>query len=406
MKALTFLGTGSYQQVTYVWENSACQTNLFPVAVAQIFAADPIVVFVTPEVKGHKNFTDLVCALGNRVQAVDIPSGKSESELWEIFQKCVESVNEGEEILLDITHAFRSLPLIVFTVAAFLRQVKNVTIRHIVYGAFEAKDANNQAPIFDLTPLLDLLDWLSGAEFFIKRGDASLLGEKLTAVHGKAWRQRGSLDLPTKLSRLGTCLKELSLSLHLGRPIEVMERSHSLLHLVDQVAPEVERWARPFAIILNKIRTEAEELAYASPTTLSEDNLRKQLKIIEYLIGKGQIAPALLLEREWIVSWVVYHSQRDRWLDEKVRSEAEKAPNTARQRLEGAVTQVPSWFEQLPSRDLVTRVWSKIVELRNDLAHCGMRTPHVDSRALVRRAKDVLSEFRQLANSLSCQHTT
>ncbi|MGQ9462826.1 MAG: CRISPR-associated DxTHG motif protein, partial [Candidatus Fervidibacter sp.] len=71
-------------------------------------------------------------------------------------------------------HAFRSLPLIVFTVAVYLRRTKNVTIRHIVYGAYEAREPfrdppqpEDQAQIFDLTPLLDLLDWLSRAEVLL-----------------------------------------------------------------------------------------------------------------------------------------------------------------------------------------------------------------------------------------------
>jgi len=56
---------------------------------------------------------------------------------------------------------------------------KGVTIGRIVYGVYEARDEDNRAPFFDLTLLLDLLDWLSGAEFFLQRSDATLLVERL-----------------------------------------------------------------------------------------------------------------------------------------------------------------------------------------------------------------------------------
>jgi CRISPR-associated DxTHG motif protein len=45
---------------------------------------------------------------------VDIPEGRSEQELWEIFDRVASAVDEGDTILLDITHAFRSIPMIVF----------------------------------------------------------------------------------------------------------------------------------------------------------------------------------------------------------------------------------------------------------------------------------------------------
>jgi CRISPR-associated DxTHG motif protein len=62
--------------------------------------------------------------LGHRVEWVDIPEGRSEQELWEIFDRVASAVDEGDTILLDITHAFRSIPMIVFAVAAYLRRTK------------------------------------------------------------------------------------------------------------------------------------------------------------------------------------------------------------------------------------------------------------------------------------------
>ena len=129
MKALSFLGTGDYKTVTFVWESSEglteVQTRLFPEAVARIFRPDRLLVLITPQVKGHENFRRLQECLGKLVQPIEIPEGKSEAELWDIFARCADYVTEGDEILLDVTHAFRSLPLLVFTVAAYLRRTKD-----------------------------------------------------------------------------------------------------------------------------------------------------------------------------------------------------------------------------------------------------------------------------------------
>ncbi|MFA0774632.1 MAG: hypothetical protein THHGLFOP_000128, partial [Candidatus Fervidibacter sp.] len=281
MKAFTFLGTGDYQAVTYYWSDAEgerkCQTHLFPEAVARIFEPEKVLVFVTPsardyrppkgercaccdqilsEPKEEKTYCDVLRErLGDQVEFVEIPEGRSEQELWEIFDRVASVVSEGETILLDITHAFRSIPMVVFAIAAYLRRTKGVKIERIVYGAFEAQDGNKRAPIFDLTPLLDLLDWLSGAEFFLWRSDATLLAERLRTVHQQAWQTRSGEDLPRRLQSVASKLHSFSQALHLARPRDVMRHAHELLPMLTETASEAERWAKPFAVILEQIRS-------------------------------------------------------------------------------------------------------------------------------------------------------
>jgi len=173
MLAVSFLGKGPYQKVTYTWQSQECTTDLFPEAVVRIFGPERLLVFVTEEVKRHENFRALQERLSNKLQPIGIPSGRSVEELWAVFERCAEAVPEDAEVLLDITHAFRSLPLIVFAVAAYLRRTKRVVIRHIVYRAYEARQPLREPPQpEDRAPVFDLMDWLSGAEAWQARGDA------------------------------------------------------------------------------------------------------------------------------------------------------------------------------------------------------------------------------------------
>ena len=111
--------------------------------------------------------------LGSQFCTKDIPNGNSTTELWEIFNVCENAVDEEDEIILDITHAFRSLPLLTFTVSAYLRQVKQVKLKRVIYGAFEAQDkVRNETPIFDLTPFVALLNWTNAVNIFQRSGDA------------------------------------------------------------------------------------------------------------------------------------------------------------------------------------------------------------------------------------------
>jgi hypothetical protein len=54
MKALTFLGAGRYETVTYVWEERSHTTRLFPEALARIFEPEKVIVFVTETAKNYR----------------------------------------------------------------------------------------------------------------------------------------------------------------------------------------------------------------------------------------------------------------------------------------------------------------------------------------------------------------
>ena len=101
--------------------------------------------------------------------AIKMPEGKSKDEIWQIFNALFDCVNEGDEIWLDVTHGYRSIPMLVLTAVPYLRLLKKAEIRSITYGAYEAKDKeNNIVPIFDLTDFVGLMDWTNAAGNFVR----------------------------------------------------------------------------------------------------------------------------------------------------------------------------------------------------------------------------------------------
>ncbi|MCS7158706.1 MAG: TIGR02221 family CRISPR-associated protein, partial [Blastocatellia bacterium] len=157
MKALTFVGLGKYETAQYGYAGRIVESNLFPVALYEFFQPDQMIVFVTEQSRAR--YWDELCQkLAGKIEPepVEIPWGSDPDELWTIFDRVVERVSEREEVLFDITHGFRSLPFVVFLAIAYLRAVKNVSVRGVVYGAFEAKDSEGRAPVFDLSPFLSL----------------------------------------------------------------------------------------------------------------------------------------------------------------------------------------------------------------------------------------------------------
>ena len=85
----------------------------------------------------------------NGSKCILVKKGESEEELWEIFNKLleiVEDLEEDDEVYFDITHLFRSHSVMSFIIAEFMKAFKNVKIDGVFYAMLK-KDANSL--IFD-----------------------------------------------------------------------------------------------------------------------------------------------------------------------------------------------------------------------------------------------------------------
>lgn len=91
-------------------------------------------------------------------------------------------LNSGDELYIDITHSFRSIPLYMMNLLIYMKNVskKKITIKHISYGMFEAKSENGEkTPIIDISDILAINDWLVGAYSFREFGNAYKINELL-----------------------------------------------------------------------------------------------------------------------------------------------------------------------------------------------------------------------------------
>ena len=217
---ITFLGTNPYLECSYYFNNPI--TENYPTRFVQISLIrhlvlseklgeeSEILILATNEAQ-QRNWQDSVDREGNLllglekhlqqlrnhleqqnkklppIRLVNIPEGKREEELWEIFNTIASEIQDGDHLFFDITHSFRSLPMLALVALNYLRVVKNVIIEKIYYGAFETlgpipqvkamKREDRNAPIFDLTPFVDLLQWTTAADHFIRTGNTLLMTE-------------------------------------------------------------------------------------------------------------------------------------------------------------------------------------------------------------------------------------
>jgi len=210
---LTFLGTNNYIECNYVVPETdfRCdkvrfvQEATLKLACADWDAAARGYVFTTVEAEaknwlddGHydaKTKTNPVCeGLEKRLAAlslpfpitrVPIPDGNSTEELWKIFMTVYDCIEEGDKIFFDITHAFRSIPMLAIVLLNYAKVLKGIQIGGVHYGAFEKlgpawkvkemSPEQRDAPILDLAVLDSLMDWTVGIDRFTKSGDPEMI---------------------------------------------------------------------------------------------------------------------------------------------------------------------------------------------------------------------------------------
>ena len=111
-------------------------------------------------------------------QDIAIPDGKDSEQMWEIFEVIFDELQEGDELYLDITNSFRYLPMLLVVLVNYAKLLKNVKVKAIFYGNYEARDKeNNIAPIMDLLPLSVLQDWTLAASDYLRYGQVEKLFE-------------------------------------------------------------------------------------------------------------------------------------------------------------------------------------------------------------------------------------
>ena len=118
-----------------------------------------------------------------KIKGIVIKYGVDNKENLENFHSIIEiekEIEDGDEIFIDVTHSFRSMSFWLFLIMTYLRDVsnKNIDIKNITYGMFEAPNEKKETPIVSLNLFVDILKWFKGASELKNYGNSySILDE-------------------------------------------------------------------------------------------------------------------------------------------------------------------------------------------------------------------------------------
>lgn len=396
-KIITFLGRNP-RETQYQWDGEIYPAHVFPQVLHKRLAGryDRMLVFVTQEAK--EEVLPLLEPENNpQLVPVDIPTPKTEADYWALFEGLTEEVDEGDTVIFDITHGFRSIPFLVFLAAAYLKAAKGVTLEGIYYGALEM---GPPAPVIDLSPFASLLDWLAATSQFIRTGSAADLAQVL-----REGRPAGR----SSVRNLAGQLEGLSLALMLGYPLEAMRRADEFGRALGTVSEDARVLPAPFQLLLDRLRGEYAARALAEPKSDVRGNLRIQLDLIDWYVANRQIVQAMTVAREWVISALAWRATGRLVLDPGERGRWEDAVNTvapAGGAKKPAAPREPVDLRLSANEEQALRkLWGTLRGLRNDLAHAGMKPSPTSPEKIVRNTDKVREQISNLAALLGVRES-
>ncbi|MGQ4875392.1 MAG: TIGR02221 family CRISPR-associated protein [Promethearchaeia archaeon] len=388
---MSFLGTNPYTEVFYQYGEKISQNsyNFIQQALLEFFCKDnnfSEYIILTTELAKAKNWLnkeesdianfpkglrDLLneqktqFGINVDIRNVFIPEGKNENELWQIFDIIHKQIEEDDDIIFDITHSFRSLPLLMIIILNYVKFLKNVKINRILYGAFEVLGPSFEVkniplkdriePIFDLTPFVRLFDWTIAIERFLETGDAKLINtlgryelrEILSETKGKA---------ASKLNRLINLINSFSKNVYTCRAPEFHKQVNYILSYIPSAEEEGE-YLKPFAPLFSKLKEKFSALSSNNPILTG-------LEVCKWCLDNGLIQQSFTILREILVNFVLIKYVKE--ITIKNENDLKNLEN--RIKAEELLNEKNSLIP-----DDLKNLWRNMVDYRNDMNHAGWR---------------------------------
>lgn len=322
-------------------------------------------------------------------QKIDILEGYTEDEIWEIFKRLNDCLNQGDSVIFDITHALRSIPLLAMTVLNYAKSLKQVRIEGIYYGAFEAlgsieqvkamKVEERKVRILDLTALDRLMDWTVATDRFIYGGDARMVGALAKTSVREILRETRGQDVVARTIRgLGDALELFTWAVATCRGPDITDVTTKLKDKVR--ACRDLNLLPPFRSLFETMETRLQPF--------TGQTLKDGLAAVRWCLNHNLIQQGFTILQETLISFVLEETGGD-ILDLDQRTMASYAFKIANERLSRKARQSgtqpssadkqsdPEALERtvrfIQQSGILCREVARTIDPRNDLNHAGFR---------------------------------
>lgn len=376
IRVIAFLGKLpiNARPVSYTYGDAVYQGTVFPQVLRQFIEYDEMNVFVTAEALTSA-WSHLEGLDDARIKAVEIPDGRTPEDRWLIFDKLRNVVQDGDTVIFDITHGYRTLFFSAFLAIAFLKSAReNVTVRRVLYGELGQEGA--PGPVIDLTDYVSLLDWMSATDQFVDFGNSKAL---VNLIKKDALAPVGAAESRVALMNFASSLDDVSRSLQLALPERAMGAAYKLRHNLEQVSQLLQQQGqpRPFQPLVDRIHHAFETLALADPHREENvwESLERQRRMVRWYLDRQLLLQAIALAYEWLISYgMAYlgYSNLSDWERREEVKEYYNALNRVGRPSRLRINEARNVLENIPHYLTLHQTFKPAREVRNRLLHLSM----------------------------------
>jgi len=321
---------------------------------------------------------------------IRIPDGNDEKEMFDIFMKLFDQLNDQDELYLDMTHGFRYLPMFLLVLGNYATLLKGITLKHMSYGNVFVPDKD----IMDLLPLSRLQDWTIGAADFVKNGSVTdlvkLSDNEMIPILREA---RGSDANANYINNFVKKLKEVISELKMCRCKELIRAKN--IKLLREYAAMIDMSEKlvAFAPIQSKIIDSLREFS-------SEPTFYNGLVAAKWCNEHSLYQQAITYLRETVLSYICEQNQWNLF-NEEIREMISSCfncvwENTTYKGLESMSPDKVMLVEQITHLPYVIANcdwYCRMASVRNDMNHAGMKDNSQKKENLEKQIKGYIASF-------------
>lgn len=327
-----------------------------------------------------------------------LPEGKNEEELFKLFRIIFEVLEPRDSLYFDVTHGFRSLPMLTLVLINYAKFLKSIEVKSITYGNYEAREKVNnsdgtsyvKAPIIDLLPLSGIQDWTFATADYLKNGNADRFSE-LTRAYKKSLfigTASGNKDEAMDLDSLAASLKNVTDDFHTCRGVNILSSKNisSLKYKLGQFDRTV---IEPLNPVIKRMEDAFDDFKEFAPNKQNWENGMEAAKwcmnnhlfqqaatilqesVVTYFCIKYNLNITSDIERRYVngaFAKIKKLNSSNSGIEEKEKIQKEIDDSEILQKLTSDAL--------LLDRDIY-EAFSSLTDERNDINHSGMRSnPH------------------------------
>lgn len=426
---LSVLGTGNYSECTYTYEfdnfksapvRFVQEATLSLIEIQQWKASDSLHIFLTQQARktnwedgsftnkytGEKTDTEGLkkrlekLSIPCQINPINIPDGKNEHEIWDIFEIIFDSLEYDDELYFDLTHGFRYLPMLVLVLCNYAKTLKNIKVHHISYGNFEARNSENEAPIIKLNTLSTLQDWSSASNVYLRNGNVGLLTSLCNETMGPIIQAtKGQNKQAANVKKFATLLKNIvdERTTCRGKAIIYSDNIMKIKGILKELQ---DTSIKPFDPLFQKLRESFNSFD-------DKENIQNGFEAARWCLQNELYQQAITIFHENIATLICTQIEGFDWSDKKYRGAVTaalyvKQNNTPED--EWILHKVePSEAVQLIKKALhnellqiIEPYYTRMNDLRNDINHSGIVQNAIPADKLKRSIEEQIDTITQL----------